>query len=154
MAFKSLEEQREYMRQWRAQNPDYQKEHYARNLEKRRAEKRAAYRADPELCKERAKRYRIEHPEKYREMKARYRAKNGEKENARVRKWLEENPERAEILNAKRCLRDQTGIAMRDIPEELASAKAAQLQIDRWLREQAQVAEAEASPTHQGDDDD
>lgn len=133
MATNSLE----YMRQWRARNPGYQKKHYAKNLEKRRAEKRAAYAADPELWKERAKRYRKENPEKYRASKARYRAKNGAKENARIKKWLGENPDRADIMNAKRCLREQTGIAMRDIPEEMAAAKAAQLKISRLVRDTA-----------------
>lgn len=135
MAFKTLEAQRKYMRQWRARNPDYQKKHYAKNLEKRRAEKRAAYKADPELWKERAKRYRHENPEKYREMKARYRTENAAKENARIKKWNEENPDHADIQNAKRCLREQTGMAIRDIPADLAVAKVEQLKLARWVRE-------------------
>lgn len=137
MAFKTLEEQRNYMRQWRARNPDYQKKHYARNLEKRRAEKRVAYEADPELWKERAKRYREENREKYRAMKARYRTAHGAKENARIKKWNETNPERADIQNSKRCLREQTGLAIRDIPTDLAAAKAEQLKISRWVRDTA-----------------
>lgn len=116
MATNSLE----YMRQWRARNPDYNKKRYV---------------ADPEQFKRRAKQYRESNQEKYREQKARYRTDNATKENDRIKKWNEENPDRADIQNAKRILHEQTGLAIRGIPADLADAKVAQLKISRWVRD-------------------
>jgi hypothetical protein len=146
VTFKSLEEQREYMRQWRARNPDYQKQLYAENLEKRRAEKRAQYRSNREEHIERVKLYREKNPEKVREQKRRYRTENADKEKARIKKWVEDNPDKAIVQNAKRILREQFDMPIRDIPADLAAAKAEQLKISRWVREQLSESDAEDAP--------
>lgn len=55
---------------------------------------------------------------------------------AAMAKWYQENPDRAIIHHAKRLLAEQVDCRIRDIPDDVAEAKAEQLKITRWVREQ------------------
>nr|DAN34961.1 MAG TPA: HNH endonuclease [Bacteriophage sp.] len=80
---------REFMRKWRAENPE-------KNAERRKRE-------DPELHKQRTLRWREQHPKKAKAQAKAYRQANRASETARMRRWLED-PEHKErhYANIKR----------------------------------------------------
>jgi hypothetical protein len=131
------------------------REEYRADPEKMRARNRANYAKAKEIRVEKARQYRRDNREgvnakavdKYhrnadrinqRRAELRQRPEHREKAYARTRKWLEQHPESAERQHAKRLLNEQTGVPIRDIPDELAEAKVEQLKISRWVREQKQ----------------
>jgi len=58
-----------------------------------------------------------------------------EKRLAHEKLQREAYPERAALSLAKRCLSRQAGVRIRDIPDDLAAAKAAELELIRLIRE-------------------
>lgn len=107
------EAKREYMRRWRQENPDVERERQQRSYQKH-AEARRAYarnyqrNADPELMRQRKRRWARENPGKARESGRRWAQKNPETVRAigrrhyhanadaqreRARQWRQENPE-------------------------------------------------------------
>lgn len=67
---------REFMRKWRAENPE-------KNAERRKRE-------DPELHKQRTYRWREQHPDQAKAQAKAYRQANRTSETARMRRWLED----------------------------------------------------------------
>src|SRR5574343_1665325 len=136
-----------------AADPDYQKRLYRKHRDKRLAAKRASRSANIEAARvyqramyakhreknvEGARRYRLENAdavnarakEKYHanrdainERRKGYRAKHYAKIYASNQKWRKENPDREFLYHAKRLLAEQTGLRVRDIPNEIAEAK-------------------------------
>lgn len=155
----------EYWRRLKARDPDYSKRMYRKHREKRLAEKVAEREADPEKARayQRAsyaknRQKRVEDAREYRrknsvaiaalamakyyrdrdiinERRKGYRSKHYDKIYARCRAWLKQNPDRADIVNAKRIINEQTGVPIRDIPTELAKVKVEQLKVSRLVRE-------------------
>lgn len=80
---------REFMRKWRAENPE-------KNAERRKRE-------DPELHRRRTRRWREQHPDQAKAQAKAYRQANLSSETARMRRWLED-PEHKErhYANIKR----------------------------------------------------
>lgn len=62
-----------------------------------------------------------------------------QKQYAHMRDWLSRNPDKAQRMHAKRLINEQTGIPIRDIPNDVADAKVEQLKIGRWAREQGEA---------------
>lgn len=143
-----------------------QREYYRKHREKRLAAKRAAYDPEKQREKNRryyaenredlveyARDYRKANPESAEKQRAKYRANRDsirerrkelywagperrEKNYARVKRWLKNNPDKALTQHCKRLIMEATGLRMRDIPDEIAEAKAEQIKILRWVREQ------------------
>ncbi len=139
---------------------------YAKHAEKRRAEKKAEYAADPEKFRQRNKIryeknkednvfYAREYRKNNREVvnqkaKEAYHAKrdariarrriyyreNYAKIYASIQEWRKRNPEKELRYHAKRLINEQTGLPIRDIPDDITEAKIVQLLITRWVREQ------------------
>lgn len=148
----------------KAGSPEYQRARYAKFREKRLAEKREDYWSDPEKLRARNRAQyaanrekRIEYARQYRERKreeilakkAEYwlanrdlikeRRKghnvNEEARKAYVKEWLRRNPDKAILQAAKNLLSEQLGIAIREVPQDLAEAKAEHLKLVRWIRD-------------------
>jgi hypothetical protein len=125
------ESKAEYHRAYREKNRELirEKQNAARKSEKREhilARDRAIYRRNVEVNRERAREYAAQHRE---EAKARRKA------------WPEKNPDRYTFHVARSTLAQSVGLRPRDIPDELAEAKAEQLKIARWVRQQMEQAE-------------
>lgn len=120
------ESRAEYHRLYREKNREVinEKQNAARQGEKREhilARDRDIYRRNAEANRQRAREYARQHRE---EAKARRKA------------WPEQNPERNFFHMARSNLAQSVGLKPRDIPDDLAEAKAEQLKIVRWLKEQ------------------
>lgn len=150
----------------KAADPEYQKRLYQKHRAKRLAAKKAEYDADPEKMRARNRANYAKHAKKRAAAQKAYRAANREKVNAEAResyhrnkakhrmrrkayyernyeklyaliqRWRKQNPERELLYHAKRLLNEQVGIPIRDIPDELAEAKAEQIKLHRMVKEQ------------------
>lgn len=142
-------------------DPDYQKRLYRKHREKRLAAKREEYAADPDKLRERNRANYAKHAERRAADQRAYREANREKTNAearasyhrnkakkraykqayyernydkiyaKIQEWRKRNPERDLLYHAKRLLNEAVGIPIRDIPDELAEAKAEQIKLHR-----------------------
>jgi predicted ATP-dependent endonuclease of OLD family len=101
---KTIEENREYKRQWRLKNPEKVKESSKRYRDE-----------NSEKVKESSKRYRDENSEKVKESSKRYRLKNPEKQKEKSKRYRDENPEKQK----KTQLRNKYGITLEQYQEML-----------------------------------
>lgn len=85
MTTNDLEKRREYLRRWRAANPDKVRQHKERSKEANRERARLAYQADPEAARERQRQWTRAHPEVIRERNRRAYLANRERELERQR---------------------------------------------------------------------
>lgn len=122
MAYKDPCAAKAAARRFREANPGYGREQYAKHAEKRRAEKVAAYHADLDGSRQSQRNRYARNRERIREQQRAAYVPGSSTE--RVRKWERDNPERAAVHAAKRRLSARSGVAMRDIPDELAQAEA------------------------------
>lgn len=115
----------------------YQRASYAKHREKRVADARRYRRKNSEAIAARAMtRYYANRDEvNARRKEQSKRPARRAKHYAYIRKWLKRNPDRADLMHAKRLLNEQTGVPIRDIPKELAEAKVEQLKVARLVRE-------------------
>lgn len=143
-----------------------QREYYRKHREKRLAAKKAAYDAEKhreknrryyadnqeklvsyareyrkarseELAQKARERYFAHHEEKKarrRELEKRPEAR--ERQNGYIRDWMERNPDKVARYKARRRLVEQTGAAPQEISDDLADAKAEELRIMRWVKDQ------------------
>lgn len=123
----------------------YQRMMYAKHREKRVAEARERRKANRE---ELAFKARARYHAGGEALKARRRAlaktpERRAKQYEYVRRYFERHPEKKLLQDAKRAIWESVGIAIRDIPEELALAKAEQLRVVRWVREQMKADESD-----------
>lgn len=119
----------EYMRQYRETHREKARQ-YARDYrdgkrgtprEKVLEMQRASFKRNREANLARMREYRQRtYPERY----------------AQIKRWLRENPDKADLYSAKVSLSHSLGIPIREIPIDLAEAKVAEWKIVRWLREQ------------------
>jgi hypothetical protein len=144
----------------------YQRAQYAKHREKRLAAKKATYdpkknkekndryyAENREKLVQYARAYRAERKEELAaQAKARYYANHEEKKARRrelekrpearerqygyIRRWAERNADKIARYEARRRLVEATGASAAEISDDLADAKAAQLKIARWVREQ------------------
>jgi hypothetical protein len=174
MPFKSPEDRRANWFKDHEKRKARSREYYRKHRAKRLAAKRAEYADDPEKLRERnrqqyaknrdarvayAKEYRLrnreailakkaaEWRENKDEIKSRRKSYSIDLENRRAyqREWQKRNPDKAALYYAKSLIAEQTGLAARDIPDDIALAKLEQLEITRWVREQSS-ASADARP--------
>lgn len=137
MAYKDAETARAAARRFREANPGYGRAQYAKHAEKRRAAKVAAYHADEESSRRSQRERYARNAATVKQQQADYRKRNRAALAQQQKAWREANPDRVALEAAKRALMVQTGVRMRDIPDDLAETKAIQLEIRRWAREQA-----------------
>lgn len=145
-----LERQRAFYRKHREKRLLAKREEWARDHDKMIARGRAQYAKHAEARKEYAREYRQRNRERLavealaryaRNRDARlaqrkvYRKEHYAKIYARIQEWRKRNPEREQVYHAKRVLAEQTGVRVRDIPEEVALAKLEQLKVGRLVRE-------------------
>lgn len=87
----------ELHKQWRAANPGYDKDYYARNLEKMRAEQREWYKNNPDKAHANYERWRDKDRDNFRALRRKAAKKwyhaNPEKAAAMRNGWIEENKE-------------------------------------------------------------
>lgn len=122
----------------------YQRAQYAKHREQRVADAREYRRKNREAVNAKAAQNYEAKRETINERRKGYRQKHAAKIYARIQKWRQENPERELLYHAKRLLNEQTGVRIRDIPNDLAEAKVEQLKITRWVREEIAKAKEES----------
>jgi hypothetical protein len=120
------ESKAEYHRLYREKNRErirqnQRAERYGERREHVLARDRAIYRRNVEINRQRAREYAAEHREEA---------------AARRKEWPEKNPDRYTFHIARNCIAQSVGLRPSEIPDELAEAKAEQLKIARWVREQ------------------
>lgn len=108
-----------------------QRAQYAKHKEKRVEAAREYRRKNAEAIAAKAIKKYHENKDAISERRKGYRKKNYAKIYAAIQEWRKKNPERELLYHAKRLLNEATGIPIRDIPDELAEAKAAQIRLHR-----------------------
>jgi hypothetical protein len=117
---------------------------YAKNAEKRVQYARAYRAANADIVNARALERYYRDRDKINERGKGYRERNYEKIYARIERWRKAHPERVRLYGVKTLIKEATGMRYSDIPDDLAEAKALQLEIARWVRE----ASRENAPSH------
>lgn len=121
----------------------YQRAMYAKHREKRVAEARARrVLKREELAAKARERYYAggeELKKRRRELSKAPHRRAAQLEHQR--RWNKRNPDKALLFYAKNLLAEQTGIAARDIPDDIALAKIDQLKFGRLVREAKAKAE-------------
>jgi hypothetical protein len=113
----------------------YQRAMYAKHAERRAADAREYRKRNRDDVNARAmERYYAKH-DSISERRKQYRAKTKEADYAKIREWCERNPHRVQVYRAKIVIAEQVGCRVRDVTEEMAQAKIAQLSVSRAIRE-------------------
>jgi hypothetical protein len=151
------------------------REQYRKHRAKRLAEAAEKYWANPEAGRERSRAMYAKHKEKRAEYAREYRRRKREEVNAKAleKYWANRDaiierrkgydidiearrayhnerrkgdPEEALRHDAKKLLYEQTGLRIRDMPDDLVQAKVEQLRITRWVKKQVAAVGAAETP--------
>ena len=144
----------EYQREWRALNPEKQKEYsranWIQNREKETEKHRKWRLSNPEKTKERAKRFYGNHKENIKNRAKLWVSENRDRHNQNGKRWVAANPDKARSCR-NRAARDATAklsdgsvakmlrLAKSQLPTELIEIKRLTIQLKRSLKNVNQI---------------